>query len=90
MPVVPVCDATSCGSPAKGLRPPTPGMVQVRDAGTGFAGTYWFCPGRCTVLARTRAELGAIPMRPDSQPAPRTKRRGRPPRHTQVHGGAPR
>ncbi|MFJ3794985.1 hypothetical protein ACIPSJ_01715 [Streptomyces sp. NPDC090088] len=59
-----VCTADSCGSPASGLRAPVPGMVQVRDAGQNH-GTHWYCPGRCTVLARTRAELRAIPVRPD-------------------------
>ncbi|WP_217545610.1 hypothetical protein [Streptomyces sp. GbtcB6] len=65
-PVTPyeVCTADSCGSQVTGLRPPARGMVQVRNAAEGN-GTHWFCPGRCTVLARIRAELRAVPMRPD-------------------------
>ncbi|MFJ4322209.1 hypothetical protein ACIP3A_03685 [Streptomyces tricolor] len=42
---------------------PPPGMVKVTGSADG-APAHWFCPGRCTVLARTRAELRAIPRRP--------------------------
>ncbi|MFE2046618.1 hypothetical protein ACFXAZ_38050 [Streptomyces sp. NPDC059477] len=56
------CTAPGCGSEATTGQPPAAGMVQVAAAGDG-AGARWWCPGRCAVLARTRAELRAIPMR---------------------------
>ncbi|CUW29655.1 hypothetical protein [Streptomyces reticuli] len=58
-----VCTADGCGSPATTGQPPTPGMVKVIGSKDG-APAHWFCPGRCTVLARTRAELRAVPRRP--------------------------
>ncbi|MFI5685856.1 hypothetical protein [Streptomyces sp. NPDC051636] len=58
-----VCAADGCGTPVVGALPPAAGLVQVRGAADGAA-AHWYCPGRCTVLARTRAEIRAIPRRP--------------------------
>ncbi|MER6531193.1 hypothetical protein [Streptomyces sp. NPDC001508] len=64
-PVAPfeACPVTCCGTPADDQAPPGGGMVQVAGAADG-ADAHWYCPGRCTVLARTRAELRAVPVRP--------------------------
>lgn len=61
-----VCPVDGCGTPAVGNRPPATGMVRVRGAADGTV-AHWYCPGRCTVLARTRAEIRAIPMRPGGE-----------------------
>ncbi|MFJ6659677.1 hypothetical protein ACIQNG_25490 [Streptomyces sp. NPDC091377] len=55
------CTVDGCGSEATGPAP-SAGMVPVTGAGDG-AGAHWWCAGRCAVLARTRAELRAVPMR---------------------------
>jgi len=58
------CPADGCGTPVVGRRAPAAGMVQVRGAADGAA-AHWYCLGRCAAIARARAELRAIPMRPD-------------------------
>ncbi|MFR0354117.1 hypothetical protein [Streptomyces sediminimaris] len=58
-----VCTVDGCGSPVNGSRPPADGMVQVGGAADGAA-EHWYCAGRCEAIARARAELRAIPMRP--------------------------
>lgn len=81
--VVEVCTAVACGSPATGSDSPSNGMVEVRGSTDGAA-AHWYCDGRCAAIARARAELRAIEMRPDTEPdAP--PRRGRPPRHALLH-----
>lgn len=54
LPVVEVCHAEECGTPTSGRRPD--GMTQVAGAGDG-APTHWYCDGRCTAIARARADL---------------------------------
>jgi hypothetical protein len=56
-----VCTADGCGTPVTDSRPPAEGMVQVAGAADGAA-AHWYCPVRCTPIARARAELRAIPM----------------------------
>jgi len=60
-PVVEACTLEACGTPAVG-RPPADGMVTVRGAADGAA-AHWYCEGRCSAIARARAELRAIPAR---------------------------
>lgn len=60
------CPADGCGVPVVGRRPPTAGMVQVRGAADGAA-AHWYCPVRCAAIARARAELRAIPLRPGGE-----------------------
>jgi hypothetical protein len=62
-PVVDVCTVDDCGSPVTGRRSPTAGMIPVRGAADGAA-AHWYCPGRCAGIARARADLRAIPVRP--------------------------
>ncbi|MFF8485216.1 hypothetical protein [Streptomyces antibioticus] len=59
-PVVAVCTADLCGTPATGRR--LDGMVKVTGAADG-APAHWYCPGRCTAIATARADLRAIPLR---------------------------
>ncbi|MDT7847247.1 hypothetical protein [Streptomyces justiciae] len=62
-PVVEACAVEACGTPVTGHRLPTGGLVQVRGAADG-ARAHWYCPGRCAAIARARAELRAVPIRP--------------------------
>ena len=57
------CTVDGCGTAATDPRPPTAGMVQVHGAADGAA-AHWYCAGRCSAVARARAEIRAIPMRP--------------------------
>jgi len=63
---VEACTVDGCGIPAIGRRGPGAGMVQVRGAADGAA-AHWYCPGRCAAIARARADLRAIPMRPGGE-----------------------
>ncbi|MEU1478940.1 hypothetical protein [Streptomyces sp. NPDC005760] len=63
---VAACAAEECGTPVTGRRPPADGMVQVTGAADGAA-AHWYCPVRCAAIARARAELRAIPMRPGGE-----------------------
>lgn len=67
LPLVEPCTVTGCGTPATDDRPPVAGMLRIVGAADG-ADARWYCPGRCAVLARTRAELRAVPMRRDGEP----------------------
>lgn len=64
--VIEACTINGCGTPVVGRRPPAAGMVQVRGAADGAA-AHWYCPGRCTAIARARADLRSIPMRPGGE-----------------------
>ena len=57
-PVVQACTKDDCGAPAIGPRPRAC-MVMVHGSKDGAA-AHWFCPGRCTAIARARADLRAI------------------------------
>jgi hypothetical protein len=59
------CTVEGCGTPATG-QAPAARMVQVAGSADG-APAHWYCPGRCAVIARTRAELRAIPLRPGGE-----------------------
>ena len=78
-PVVEVCTVDACGSAVTDSDSPSADMVEVRGSLDGAA-AHWYCDGRCAAIARARAEIRAIPMRPDTEPAT-PLRRGRPPRH---------
>lgn len=88
-PAVVPCTVGACGTPVTGDLAPVTGMVQVRGSADGAA-AHWYCDGRCAGIARARADLRAIPMRPDTTPPPAVRRRGRPSRHAPVRGGDPR
>ncbi|MBK3572633.1 hypothetical protein JHN63_02095 [Streptomyces sp. MBT65] len=88
-PVVEPCAVAACGTPVTDPLAPVTGMVEVRGSADGAA-AHWYCDGRCADIARARADLRAIPMRPDTPPPPAVRRHGRPPRHPQVRGGDPR
>lgn len=64
--VVETCTVDGCGTPVVSRRPPVRDMVQVHGAAEGAA-AHWYCPGRCAAIARARAELRAIPMRPGGE-----------------------
>lgn len=65
--VVQACTVDDCGSPATSPRPRT-GMVKVSGSKDG-APAHWYCPDRCAAIARARAELRAIPLRPGGDAA---------------------
>jgi hypothetical protein len=60
------CPVDICATPVVGQRPPAAGMVQVPGAADGAA-AHWYCHGRCAAIARARADLRAIPMRPGGE-----------------------
>ncbi|MFE1925843.1 hypothetical protein ACFW91_25130 [Streptomyces asoensis] len=60
------CPAVFCGAPVVGRRAPAAGMVQVRGAADGAA-AHWYCPDRCAAIARARADIRAIPLRPGGE-----------------------
>lgn len=62
-PVVEACVVDACGTPVTGHRPPSGGLVQVRGAADG-APAHWYCPVRCAAIARARADIRSIVMRP--------------------------
>jgi hypothetical protein len=66
LPIVDVCTADGCGVPVIGRRAPAAGMVQVRGAADGAA-AHWYCPERCAAIARARADIRGITMRPDGE-----------------------
>lgn len=54
-PVVDACGVVVCGTP--GSEPsPRPRMARIEGAGEGGQ-SAWYCPGRCTAIARARADL---------------------------------
>ncbi|WP_030569716.1 hypothetical protein [Streptomyces aureocirculatus] len=54
-PVVDTCSLQECGTPGSGPSP-RPDMVRVPGAGEDGAAA-WYCPGRCTSIARARTDL---------------------------------
>ena len=58
--------ADGCGTPVVGRRAPAADLDHARGAADGAA-AHWYCPGRCAAIARARAELRAIPMRPGGE-----------------------
>jgi hypothetical protein len=60
-PVVDACYAEGCGSVGTGPQP-DPGMVRVPGSKDGAA-SHWYCAGRCSAIARARADLRSIKMR---------------------------
>lgn len=63
--VVETCTVDACGTPTHGPHRGT-GMVQIHGSQDG-APAHWYCPDRCAAIARARAELRAIPMRPGGE-----------------------
>lgn len=62
-PAVEACAVDDCGTPAVDRQAPAACMVQVTGSADGAA-AHWYCAGRCAAIARARAELRAVPMRP--------------------------
>ncbi|MFF7901219.1 hypothetical protein ACFZCV_20840 [Streptomyces sp. NPDC007920] len=62
--VVEACTVDGCGTPAVGRVPPVARMVSVAGSADGAA-AHWYCPGRCAAIARARADIRSIPMRPE-------------------------
>ncbi|MEV0477873.1 hypothetical protein [Streptomyces prunicolor] len=79
MPAVQPCTVDACGTPVTDARAPIAAMVQVCGSADG-ADAHWYCDGRCAAIARARAEIRAIPTRPDIEPD-NPPGRGQPPRH---------
>ncbi|MFF9123211.1 hypothetical protein ACF09J_07915 [Streptomyces sp. NPDC014889] len=61
--VIEACTVDGCGTSAVGRRPPVARMVSVAGSADGAA-AHWYCPGRCAAIARARADIRSIPMRP--------------------------
>jgi len=65
-PAFQACTVDGCGTPVVDRRPPAAGMVQVRGAADGAA-AHWYCPARCAAIARARADIRTITMRPGGE-----------------------
>ncbi|MEU5908882.1 MULTISPECIES: hypothetical protein [Actinomycetes] len=66
MSVIEVCTVGDCGTPVVGRRPPVARMVSVQGSADGAA-AHWYCPVRCAAIARARADIRTIPMRPGGE-----------------------
>ncbi|MFE7236130.1 hypothetical protein ACFVAF_37060 [Streptomyces sp. NPDC057596] len=64
--VIEPCTVDGCGTPVVGRLPPVARMVSVHGSADGAA-AHWYCPVRCAPIARARADIRSIPMRPDGE-----------------------